>query len=181
VSSSGKVYNFVAFQAGWFACVLGGVRDKGWIGPLVVIVLLAVHLRIARERTGEWKLLACSLPIGLAVNTILQTTGAVVAPGPATGPLWLLALWPLFATLFNESMSWLRGRYVLGVALAAVGAPLSYWGGERAGALVLGERAHVSIPLVILTWSLAVAALLACQQRFTPLTGRTPPRTRSSS
>lgn len=164
-----KLYNFAAFQAGWFACVLGAAHGHAWVGPVAVAVLIAVHLGIARERRGEWKLLASSLPIGLVVNTVLQTTGSVMAPGPATGPAWLLALWPLFATVFNESMSWMRGRYALGLAFGAVGAPLSYWGGERAGALQLGDHALAWIPLVILTWSAAMVALLWLQSKFTPL------------
>lgn len=164
-----KLYNFAAFQAGWFACVLGGAAGRGWLGVAVVAALVAIHLNAARERRGEWKLVACSIPLGLAVNTALQTTGAVVAPGPATGPLWLLALWPLFATLFNESMSWMRGRYALGVAFGAVGAPLSYWAGERAGALDLHDRALVWIPLVVLTWGAAMLVLLRLQARFTPV------------
>lgn len=163
-----KLYNFAAFQAGWFACVLGGAHGELWLGPLAVTLLLAIHLGIARERRGEWKLLAVSLPLGLAVNTALQTSGAVVAPGPATGPAWLLFLWPLFASIFNESMSWMRGRYALGLAFGAVGAPLSYWAGERVGALRLHERAFVWIALVVITWSAAMAALLWFQSRWTP-------------
>ncbi len=164
-----KLYNFAAFQVGWFACVLGGAAGRGWIGVAAVAVLMSIHLRIARERRGEWKLVALSIPIGLGVNTILQTTGAVVAGGSWTGPLWLLALWPLFASLFNESMSWMRGRYALGVAFGAVGAPLSYWAGESTGALQLGTRPLEWIPLVVVTWSIALIAMLRGQARFTPI------------
>ena len=168
MSTGRKLYNFAAFQAGWFACVLGAASGNTWIGPFCVAILLAVHLGIARARREEWKLLALSLPLGLVVNAVLQSSGAVVAPGPWVGPIWLLSLWPLFATLLNESMSWVRGRYALGVAFAAVGAPLSYFGGERAGALTLHEHVFVWIPLVIVTWSTAMVVLLALQARLTP-------------
>jgi hypothetical protein len=164
-----KIYNFAAFQAGWFACVLGAARGHAWLGPAAVAVLVAIHLWIARERRGEWLLLATSLPIGLVVNALLQTSGAVVAPGPATGPAWLLVLWPLFATVFNESMSWMRGRYLVGIAFGAIGSPLSYWAGERTGALALHERAIVWLPWVVATWSIAMLLLLWAQSRFTPV------------
>jgi len=168
VSTGRKLYNLAAFQAGWFACVLGAARGNLWIGPIVVAILLVAHLGITHRRRGEWKLLACSLPLGLVVNAVLQSSGAVVAPGPWTGPVWLLFLWPLFATLFGESMSWMRGRYALGVAFGAVGAPLSYFGGERLGALALHDNAFVWIPLVIVTWSTVLVVLLALQTRLTP-------------
>jgi hypothetical protein len=164
-----KLYNFAAFQAGWFACVFGAAAGASWIGLLAVGAILALHLWIARERRREWLFLASSIPPGLAVNAALQSSGAVVASGPAIGPAWLLALWPLFASVFNESMSWMRGRYGLGIAFGAVGAPLSYWAAERAGAVVLHERAGVWITLVVATWSAAMLALLWLQARLTPV------------
>ena len=62
----------------------------------------------------------------------------------------------------------MRGRYWLSVAFGVVGAPLSYFGGERAGALTLHEHASVWIPFVVATWSAAMVALLALQARLTP-------------
>jgi hypothetical protein len=164
-----RLYNFAAFQAGWFACVLGAARGAAWLGPAAVAAILAVHLALARGRRGEPLFLACSLPLGVGVNTALQASGAVVTPGPVTGPLWLAALWPLFATLFNESMAWMRGRYAAGVLFAAVGAPLSYGAGERAGALALHPSAARWVALVVGAWGAAMLALLWLQQRLTPL------------
>jgi hypothetical protein len=51
--------------------------------------------------------------------------------------------------------------------LASLGAPLSCLAGERAGALVLHEHATAWVPLVALTWSSAMAALLYLQHRST--------------
>jgi len=36
--------NFVAFQVGWFACVLGGAHQFPWLGTLMVSIIIAVHL-----------------------------------------------------------------------------------------------------------------------------------------
>lgn len=174
-----KLYDFAAFQVGWFACVLGAAREHEHVGPFVVLAILAAHFAITRDRRGAAVLSLCSLAVGLAVNTILQASGSVVAPGPITGPAWLLALWPLFAMLFDESMSWLRGRYALAAILGAVGAPLSYWGGERAGALRLGTR-PLDFVLIAATWSVAMLVLLACQAKYAPLTARARSRSRSS-
>ena len=35
------VVNFVAFQVGWFACVLGAARGWPLLGPLVALAILA--------------------------------------------------------------------------------------------------------------------------------------------
>jgi hypothetical protein len=163
-----KLWNFAAFQAGWFACVLGGAAGRDWLGPASVAAILLVHLVLARGRSGEALFLAASLPLGLAINALLQVSGAVVAQGPALGPLWLLALWPLFASLFNESMSWMRGRPLLAVGFGAVGSPLSYLAGERLGALTLHDDVRIWLPLVIATWCPAMLVLLELQARLTP-------------
>lgn len=93
-----KVYNFVAFQAGWFAAVTAAAHGHEWLGIVGVALVLAVHLWIARDRRGERLFLASSLPIGFAVNEILQRTQAVVGIGDilpdSLAPLWLLAMWP---------------------------------------------------------------------------------------
>ncbi len=41
--------NFVAFQAGWFACVLSAANGRPWLGVLVVGLIVALHLRTARR------------------------------------------------------------------------------------------------------------------------------------
>lgn len=166
------LYNFVAFQAAWFAAVLGAARGHEALGIGAVILVLAVHLWVARDRPGEPLFLLVTLPIGFVVDAILSGTGSVVGIGQALGPWvaapWLLAMWPLFGTLFNESMRWMRGRYVLGVAFGVVGAPLSYLAGERLGAVRLAEDPVRWIGLVGITWGGAMWLLLRLQARLTP-------------
>ena len=41
------IVNFVGFQIGWFACVLGAANSRPWVGPLVVLFLFLVHLALA--------------------------------------------------------------------------------------------------------------------------------------
>jgi hypothetical protein len=167
-----KLYNFAAFQAGWFAAVLGAAHGHEALGTTAIAVVIAIHLWITRDRRGEAQFIAITLPIGFVVNTILHTSGAVVGVSSFSttwlAPAWLLALWPLFGTLFNESMSWMAGRYVVAAAFGVIGAPLSYWAGSRAGAIRLHENTALWIGLVALTWGLAMPLLLKCQARWTP-------------
>ena len=41
------VANFVLFQLGWLACVLGGASERPWLGPLFVVLFVAWHLHVA--------------------------------------------------------------------------------------------------------------------------------------
>lgn len=159
-----KLWNFAAFQAGWFACVLGAAMRDYWIGPLVVAVLLAVHLRIARERRREWLFLAVSLPLGFVVDNLQVALGAIESRStllPALAPLWLLPLWPLFTTAFGESMSWMLGRPWIAAAFGAAGAPLSYWAGARTGALKIADDPWRFACVVGVAWAAAMPLLLA--------------------
>ena len=51
----------------------------------------------------------------------------------------MVALWAAFATTLNVSLRALRQRYLLSAVLAAVGAPLAYYAGARAGRTAVGE------------------------------------------
>jgi hypothetical protein len=98
--------NLVAFQIGWFACVLGG----SLIGGLTVAAILALHLRFM-AMPGEWR-----WPLGFAVLGLLVDGSLTLAGGFTFGeewrilgvlPPWLWLLWPLFATLVRHSLAWL--------------------------------------------------------------------------
>lgn len=158
-----NLWNFAAFQAGWFACVLGAAERLYWVGPAVAAAVLALHLHIARERRREWLFLAASLPLGFLVDNLQAALGAIESRStlaPSLAPLWLLPLWPLFASVFGESMSWLLGRPWLAAAFGAVGAPLSYLAGERTGALRISEDPWRFACVVGLVWAAAMPLLL---------------------
>lgn len=172
------IHNFLAFQAAWFAAVWGAAHDREELGLAAIVAVVAIHLWIARSRRGEAWFVLASLPLGFVVNEVLHRSGAVVGRGtilpPSLAPLWLLGLWPLFATVFNESMRWMRGRPLVAAAFGVVGAPLSYLGGARLGAVALADRPLAWIVPVSVTWAGAMLVLGALQTRWTSVTPTTP-------
>ena len=71
-------------------------------------------------------------------------------------PLWVAALWLLFAATLNSSLAWLSGRPLLAAALGALAGPLSFKAGVGLGAgEYLTTPLHASAVLAIL-WSLAL-------------------------
>jgi hypothetical protein len=36
--------NFVAFQTGWFACVLGAANGMPWLGVIVAVLVVGWHV-----------------------------------------------------------------------------------------------------------------------------------------
>lgn len=84
---------------------------------------------------------------GLLFETLHQLTGILHLPlhDGILPPLWLLLLWPLFATLLLHSMRWLLSRPNLGMVLTALGA----WASYVAGARLIGAELSPSYSMVI--------------------------------
>jgi Protein of unknown function (DUF2878) len=168
-SSVNVIVNFVAFQIGWFACVLGAAWGRPWTGTAIAAAVVALHLwRVARP-AQELKLIAAALAIGLAWDSLLVNVRLVTFefgfPLEYAAPQWILALWALFATTLNVSLRWLHGRWVVAALLGAAAGPLSYWAGMRLGALVLPDVLPALLALAV-GWGVMTPLLLFLARRF---------------
>ena len=160
---------FAAFQGAWFACVSGAA--SGSVAWGLAAVALAVLLRVAltdRPR-AEAALVFASLVIGLAWETIAVQAGwvryASPGPWPIVPPLWILAMWVLFATTLRSSLRWLQGRPALAALFGAVGGPLSYAAAARMGACRF-EQPVVSALAVGAAWAVITPLLLGLARRL---------------
>ncbi|RPH93665.1 MAG: DUF2878 domain-containing protein [Lysobacterales bacterium] len=163
------VVNFVAFQLGWFACVLGAAKGLPWAGVLVVLAVIALHLARVRRPLPELRLVGLAMALGLLVDSLLLATGWLSYPTglwlPGLAPYWIVAMWGLFATTLNVSMGWLRGRPLLAVLMGAVGGPLSYLGGEKLGGIELTEPVAAMAALAV-AWAVAMPLLMMAAERL---------------
>jgi hypothetical protein len=161
--------NFVAFQLGWFACVLGAAAGFPWFGPVVVAAAVALHLVMARAPLPELYLVLAAMMLGLVADSVLLATGwlsySVGLWLPGLAPYWIIAMWALFATTLNVSMGWMRGRPVLTVLMGAVGGPLSYLAGEKLGAIELTQPVQALAALAV-AWAIAMPLLMWLASRF---------------
>jgi hypothetical protein len=137
------MFNFVAFQLAWFACVIGAAKDLALAGTLTVAVAVAMHLVLARRWRPEALLILIVTTIGLCWDSALVALGLMSYPtgnfAPGFAPHWILAMWALFATTLNLSMGWIKGRPRLAVLLGAIGGPLAYLAGHRLGGVEMPE------------------------------------------
>jgi hypothetical protein len=157
------VVNVVGFQIGWFACVLGAAYGKPWVGPVLVLFLLFVHLALSGEKQRELALVLSAAVIGFVFDSLLIAAGTFFpvrdfSPAPFSS-LWLVAMWVNFATLPNVSLRWLKGRYFLGAALGFIGGPLAYYAGARLGAIRIPEPLALHLFILAVAWALAVPFL----------------------
>ena len=75
-----SLVNYVAFQAGWFACVIGAANGLPIIGLVVVLLAALLHLSWATRPLRELQLLAICALIGLTFDSMLLATGWISYP-----------------------------------------------------------------------------------------------------
>lgn len=156
--------NIIAFQLGWFACVLGGANGHPWLGAGFAGLVMLWHVFTCKQKPLEISLIAIALLIGLIFDTIpmhmhwlsFQTTP--YWPNTIT-PVWMLGLWGMLATTLNISLAWLKKNWFLATALGAVSGPLAYLSGSKLGAIVILNMPAAMIYLAI-GWGLAIPLLL---------------------
>lgn len=161
--------NFVLFQMGWFACVLGAAAAMPWSGSLLVLGIIGYHLYSAVDARTEIHLLLMVLIIGFTWDSLLVTLGLLQFNSgvlhPALAPHWILAMWALFATTLNVSMNWLKGRYFLAGVFGAFGGPMAYYAGLKLGAVSMPSPMQALILLAI-GWSIIMPLLVFLSERF---------------
>jgi Protein of unknown function (DUF2878) len=163
------IINFVLFQIGWFACVLGAARQLPWLGVLVVLAIVAWHLWQARQPKAEAILLLIALLIGGLFDQMLLSLNLVSyqAHGwqDSLVPVWILALWAVFVTVLNVSLRWMRGRWLIAILFGAIGGPLAYMGAEKLGSATLNAL-PVSYIALSIGWAILTPLLLKVSEKF---------------
>lgn len=162
------IVNVVVYQCAWFACVLSAAAQRPLIGIAVAAAAVLLHLCIAPAPRRELPLIALTMVAGALFESLLMASGWVHAsPALLFGslPLWMVALWAVFATTLNVSLRVLRHRYLLTALIAAVGAPLAYAAGAAMGAMQWVQIVPALL-LVAIGWAVLLPLLMHTAQRF---------------
>ena len=164
--------NYALYQAGWFACVLGGASHRPWTGFFIAMILIGAHLTLSLERSLEARLVVMATAVGLAVETVQIATGTY---GFSSGmvnnalpPLWLLAMWAQFATTFRFSLRRVVTRPVAAALFGAAGGPLAFLAGERLGAVTLLPPLTHGLLRLSIGWAIALVVFSAVLRRVSP-------------
>lgn len=161
--------NFIAFQVGWFACVLGAANGLPWLGVLVGFVVVWIHLSKAARPGPELRLLTLAVLMGLVLDSVLVSSGWLRYPSghwlPGLAPYWILAMWALFATTLNLSMAWIKANARLAALLGAVFGPLSYIAGQRLGGVEFVDFG-LGVTALAVAWAVAMPLLVVAANRL---------------
>ena len=160
--------NFIAFQTGWFSCVLGAANGIPWLALLVFPIVLW-NIQKSDSASSELLLVFLAVILGLLLDSFLVRSGWLRYPNgmflEGIAPYWILALWALFATTLNASMSWLKKSLMFSAVMGAVFGPLSYMAGESFGAIEFIKFDHSMLALAV-GWAFAMPLLLVVAIRL---------------
>ena len=159
-----KFWNFVLFQAGWFACVIGAAYGQSLWPVVATLAYLGFYVWRSSNPNFEFKLLMKAALLGVSADTLIVNLGYLRFNdswfGPNIAPVWMWVLWALVASTMNGSLSWLKGRTLLGIVLGAITGPLSYEAGIRmgAGAWVPGQE-MIGFIVIGIIWAASIPLL----------------------
>jgi hypothetical protein len=163
-SVKAKLFNFIAFQFAWFACIIGAGYGVPWAGVFAVSFSAIAHIMITKQRSAWVFLLTVSLLLGFVLDGFVVFLGALSFPEHAAlltpVPLWMLFMWMNFATTIPLSLSWLKGRYILGALFGLIGGPGAYFTGMKLNAVQLGDNLTLSLLIIGVEWALATPLLV---------------------
>lgn len=161
--------NFISFQIGWFACVLGAAYALPWLGPLLVACLIGWHLLRSHFMSAELCLILLAVILGGSFDQFLLSMQWISYPASAWPvwlvPGWMLSLWAIFATTLNVSMRWMKKRQFLAVLFGGLGGPLAYVAAEKLGAITMLAPFHLLATLAV-GWALMMPFLLWLSSKF---------------
>lgn len=155
--------NLSLFKIGWLASVLTAAATIPAAGVAVVATVALLHLFRAENAQAEASVLLFAGFIGLGWESLLVTFGLVeyvaASPVPGIAPYWIVAMWVLFATTLNTGMRWLRSSTAVAALAGAIGGPLSFFAGQKAGAVAF-PNPTVSLLIIGIGWAVLLPLLV---------------------
>lgn len=128
---------------GWFACILAGKYDLGYLVYLVPITFFLMYSRFTKFTPRHLAVFAAISLIGISFDSISLRLGWFVLSTPNDGgglPAWLVSLWILFGCAIPLYDGWLKGRLWLASLMGFFVGPMSYRSGAAFGTITFPDK-----------------------------------------
>ena len=151
------IYNILGFKVCWWACVLGSVSNQKYLGPILVMIYLCIHLYnvIPELRKSELSLLLFAGILGTLADSILLNLDILSYEGSYNNinyiaPLWITAMWVGFTATLNYSFKKIIKKYFLQIFLGLIFGPMAYITGNGLGAINFNPIYNQKLILIII-------------------------------
>lgn len=160
----------VAYEAVWFAAVIGAGHDLAWPGVVAAVVFAAWRLAVSAHWRIELRLIGAGLLLGVVAEAAWGYGGLIryEAARPWTEvPAWILALWMAFALTIVPLFGYLRERPWLAALFGAIGGPLAYFAAARGWhAATFVAPVWRVLPWLALGWGISLSLLCVLARRW---------------
>ena len=131
------------YQLTWLMCVFGEICYKSFSPGLTcgLIFLFLVFINTQNKRKFIFIVFSISL-VGYLFDSILVYLKIYNFESSLYFgwlPIWMLVLWPSFATLFDEVFVFLSKYKLIALSLSAVLGPLTYYSGSPLGLIYINQ------------------------------------------
>jgi len=151
-----KLLNFLLFQSGWWACILSVKYDLELAALLFTGILTLLQLRWGSHARANLRIIAWVLPLGIALDSLLQIFMGWTFYGWSIAylsPFWLWMIWVLFAITLKSSMAFLNHLHpLLQACIGLVMGPISYIAGAELGAASMPSNPS-GVYVLALAWA----------------------------
>lgn len=166
-----KSLNILLFYIGWLYVISTATSNHPYQGIFATFCILIFHFVMTKNWLKELLVISSVCLIGFSLDTLYASLGLLryASPNPLSpslAPLWIIALYALFGTTLNSSLSWLRHQPILGMIFGAVGGSLSYFFSIRLGAAEYGASEATVLSLIAFAWFLLIPILFAVSRFF---------------
>ncbi len=162
-----KLINFGLFQLGWFIAIWGAANQKLLSSMIAVALILMIHLFQARYKKEAFMLILFLMVFGPLFDQCLLALGFIEYKSQFSQsivPIWIVALWGLFASTLNVSLSWLKHYKLIAILFGLIGGPLAYIAAEKLDAIQL--MTPYALIALALGWGLLTPLSLVAAKRW---------------
>ncbi|MEG5548542.1 DUF2878 domain-containing protein [Enterobacter wuhouensis] len=135
----------IAFDLYWTLVVL--FRERGLVIWIVLAIVACLMLSPARRLYAI--LLAAA---GCLLDALWAVTGLIAFTGDSLMPLWMMALWLMFAVVWTHLTYTTTLPGWMLTLLATAGGPVAYLIGERLGAIAFLEPTFIVVSWMAPGW-----------------------------
>ena len=159
-----KLVNIIGFQSVWWGCVFGTMYNYFYLGPLLAIIFITIHMKHIDIQSNELKLILYISILGTIIDTSFIYTNLLHYEGGYShnfpiAPLWITSMWAGFAATLNHSMSWLKNKYLTSMLLGVIFGPLAYISGQKLGVIHFLSSYDVTMAVLAILWGLAMPTM----------------------
>lgn len=149
---------------GWGLCAYAAYINNGDLAMLVALVIVTINLVwVSRTQRIDMMKSVTGFSLGFFFEFLNMHLGVFTYTEPMTiPPLWIVAFWPMMATLFFDSFKFLFSKSTVFCFLFGLLGGLSYYSGESIGRLHFKDPQILSVGIFSVVWALEFLLTIYC-------------------